>query len=144
MHPSKESGGDGLLTVWRRVDIVKGFQQGADGGQEDGAVRLVNGTWQETVPERRSQVACGLSDSRHSHCLATMAGRSTVFVPGGGSVAREEGSGGKLALFGRVLCEVGVEPGSCAESSPPAEYPVLLLMGSFLAGVQDDCAIATT
>ena len=90
MHPSKESGGDGLLTVWGRVDIVEGFQQGADGGQEDGAVWLVNGTWQETVPERRSQVACGLSDSRRSHCLATMAGRSTIFVPGGGSVAREE------------------------------------------------------
>ena len=43
-HVSQELGGDGLLAVGWGIVVVEGFEEGSQGGEEVGAVRLVKGT----------------------------------------------------------------------------------------------------
>jgi hypothetical protein len=59
----KELGGDCLLSRRGRVSIVECLQQCSDGGEKLGAPFDVDGTPLEVTPKRRSQIACGVSDS---------------------------------------------------------------------------------
>jgi hypothetical protein len=60
---TKQSGSDGLLTVRRGVYVVESGEESSEGRPKLGSVRDVNGALLETTPERRSQVACGCSQS---------------------------------------------------------------------------------
>jgi hypothetical protein len=77
----EELWGDGLLTVGRGVDVVEGPQEGSDRGEKLGAVRNVEGARFETVPKRRSQVACGSPDSAPDHRSQTLSSKLPSAVP---------------------------------------------------------------
>ena len=61
MEFAEQSGSDGFLTGWSWVQVVAGGQESPDGWEEP--VVEVKGTWLEIVPERRSQRACGSTES---------------------------------------------------------------------------------
>jgi len=52
------------LTFGWGVGVFEGPEEGADGGEELGAVRVVKGAAPETDPKRRCQVANGSAESR--------------------------------------------------------------------------------
>jgi hypothetical protein len=52
-----------FLSVRGRVYIVEGLEEGADGWVQVLPPLDVKGVWLEIVPKRRSQTACGSSDS---------------------------------------------------------------------------------
>ena len=95
------------------------------------------------VPERRSQVACGFSESVRHHWLWTRLGRSAIGCPVVVAITGEEGAKDQFRFGGGVVAEVGVEGEGFAEANPAAEGAVGLFMGGLLFGVQDDCVICT-
>ena len=71
MQVTEELRGDGALSIWWVAYVVEGFEEGREGGEQPGAIREVKGAAFEIVPKRRSQMACGSSDSRASQGLLT-------------------------------------------------------------------------
>ena len=86
---AKESWSDCLLAVGE-VCIVKGAEQGADGGIQDGAVWDVNRAWFMMVPKCHNQMACGIIHSAADHRHAMVSGKCTIGIPGGIAVELEE------------------------------------------------------
>jgi hypothetical protein len=66
MEVAKELRSDCSLTIGWVANVVQGLEEGCERGEQPGAVRDVKGAAFETVPKRRSQMACGSSDSRAS------------------------------------------------------------------------------
>jgi hypothetical protein len=116
-----------LLYVFGGIYIFKGFQQGFDRWQELGAVREVKGTWFEIVPERRTQIACGIAHSRCHHRLRTDSFIGSGLVPISDTVQGEEGSNGKLLFFTLEAAkeEIIGEAGFSAKADPPSPSSVL-------------------
>jgi hypothetical protein len=56
-------GRQGALALGGGVEVVESLEEGLDAGQQLGAAFDVKGAALETVPERRSQVACGTAHS---------------------------------------------------------------------------------
>ena len=104
----------------------------------------MKGTWFQMVPERRSQMACGISHSRFHHRLLTDSIIGAANCPLSDTVEGDEGSNGNFALALGEPSEEGVllESGLFAESSPAAPGPVLVLVAFFLSRVQDNSAVS--
>ena len=104
----------------------------------------MKGTWFQMVPERRSQMACGISHSRFHHRLLTDSIIGAADCPLSDTVEGEEGSNGNFSFTFVETSEEGVpfDPGLSAESSPAAPGPVLAFAAFFLSRVQDDSAVS--
>jgi hypothetical protein len=98
---AQESRCDRFLVTRRGVYIVEGFEQGLDGWVHVLASLEVNGAWLEIVPKRRSQTACGTSQSACDQWLWMSTFQSSCDAPLSRSIEAEEGSKEEdLGVFG--------------------------------------------
>ena len=104
----------------------------------------MKGTWFQMVPERRSQMACGISHSRFHHRLFTDSIIGAADCPLSDTVEGEEGSNCNFSLAFAEISEEGVSfnPRLSAEPLPAAPGPVLAFAAFFLSRVQDDSAVS--
>ena len=87
----KELGRYGFLPMCGGVKIFEGAEELLDSGSKDFEVLEVKGALLETLPKRRSHVACGRSDSACNHWAFTMPLKFTAFRPRSCSVTGDEG-----------------------------------------------------
>jgi hypothetical protein len=98
------------------------------------------------VPKRRSQLACGVSDSAADHRVVAFANKASGLVPGSGPVQREEGLGDELAgVFGYISEELVIgDSGGVTKVRPSSPDSVVFFVGRFLFRIQEDLTSTST
>ena len=98
------------------------------------------------VPKRQSQTACGIPHSAANHWYATLAGKSTVEIPGGTAIELEEQPEEELLVCWGKESEEGVivEATAEAEVFPPVPDMVGGLVSCFLLCIKDDSTVCST
>jgi hypothetical protein len=136
---------DGFLVTRQGVGVVASFQKGPDGGEQLGVSFDVKGAPLELHPKRRSQIACGISDSQQNHGALTLAKKGSCPAPVSTSAKGKEGSDDELAFLLVQASEERVvgEAGLGAEGEPSAPGSVSSLVGFFLLGFKDDSVICS-
>lgn len=148
---------DGLEELWGYRDlalpgwviVLQGSQEIFYGFDESSGPVLVSRDVQRDgplmLPKRRSQVACGTSDSRRSHWFLTDPNTSPLSVEGPLPQVNEKSLEEERLFPCGYSKEAGViSTVSLGKVGPPFEDPLHAFVGPFLFRVQDDSMVCST